>query len=376
MMYWQREYIREGVAMTLTDTYRLDLPEHGLLGSLLLVISGAQATGYGQGGGDWRIIDKISKVEVILDGATVCKSLTGKQLAALAVLDQGVMMPDAWNNYATNTQWCYLLINFGRMLHDLDFGLDLARYNNVELRITNTAAAAQFSQLSLGVQAHYLRDASAGQFGGYMRSEEWRRWTTVAAAIQYNDLPTEHIIRRVVLQAVPAVDGSYVEKTGMHNLMEDIEFSLDTGQTRIYKGGLDELMREVYLEMGRPLIAAGSAYMTADKGVNISLGYVLGGAWGAGSQDGAGAATVATFESARSSYTQKPETYEADSPIGFVFVGMAPHLCVPFRFDQSPSPSDWLDPRGRATVQLNITTRNHADAASGVNAIVLDRLVP
>ncbi len=42
----------------------------------------------------------------------------------------------------------------------------------------------------------------------------------------------------------------------------------------------------------------------ADKGVRVDLGYVLGGAWGEGSQDGAGAGTIPTMETGRTSYTQ------------------------------------------------------------------------
>jgi len=53
--------------------------------------------------------------------------------------------------------------------------------------------------------------------------------------------------------------------------------------------------------------------LNADQGRNIGLGYVLGGAWGSGSQDGAVSGTLPTLEGMRTSFTQKPETYEADS---------------------------------------------------------------
>ena len=362
--------------MTLNATYRLDLPQQGNLGSILFRISGSQASGYGQGGGDWRIIDEISKLEIILDGSRVCKSLTGYQVQALAVYDQGIMPPSTWRNYATNTQWCYLLLNFGRFLHDPEMGLDLSRFSNVELRLTNTATSSDFSDLTVSVLGQFLRDAPAGVFPGYVRSEEWRQWTTVADETKYLDLPTDYPIRRAVLQAIPAVDGSNVEKTGMNNLMDDIELLLDTGVIRVYKGGVDDLMRENAYTLGRPLIAGGFPYMTADKGVDISLGYVNLATAGAGSQDGAVAASIATIESGRTSFTQKPEVFEADSPQTLIVAGIAPFLTALFAFDQDPNPATWLDPAARATVQLNIHTRNHSDAASGYNAVVLERAVP
>lgn len=374
-MFFQREYVREAVSMTLSDTYRVDLPEHGLLGSLLIRISGSEASGYGQSGGDWRIIDEISKLEIVGDQSEVIKSLTGYQVQALSAYDQGIMDPSVWRNYATNTQFCYMLVNFGRWLYDLDFGLDLAKYKNVEFRLTNTATTSDFSDLTISLVGLYLRDAPAGAFKGYLRTEEWRSWTTVADETKYLDLPVSHIVRRILLQAIPDVDSDNVEETNMANLMDDILLALDTGVTRVFKGGIDDLMRENAYDLGRPLIAGGFPYMTADKGVDISLGYVLFGAWGAGSQDASGAGTIATFESGRTSFTQKPETYEADSPIGLVTVGIAPYLCAKFGFMEFRDPGQWLDPAKRATVQLNIHTRNAASAADGRNAVVLDRLV-
>ena len=374
-MFFQKEYIREAVALTIPSTYRLDLPEHGLLSSLQLKIEGTDVGAYGQGEADWRVIDEISKIEVILDGATVCKSLTGYQAQAIAAFDQGVMPPSTWRMYATNTQVCYMIINFGRKLHDLDYGLDLAKFNNVELRITNTADATDFSALSLSVLATYLREAPAGQFKGFMRSEEWRAWTTVTDATEYNILPTEHIIRRVLLQAIPEVSADFVASTGIHNLMDDIAFSLDTGATRIYKGGLDALIRDNYWDIGQPNIVGGQLYQLADDGVDLSLGYVqhIGGI--AATKGGAVATVIPSIEGGDTSFTPKMESYTGDEPVAIIAQGLAPYMCAFFRFDYDLNPLTWLDPSQRASVVLDIHTRNSASADDGRNAIILDRLV-
>ncbi len=374
-MYWQDEYIREGVSMTLNDTYRLDLPEHGLLGSLLIRISGSQVSGYGQADPDWRIIDEISKIEILLDGSDVCKSLTGYQVQALAFWDQGVMPPSTWRNYATNTQFCYILLNFGRHYDDRMMGLNLGRFNQVEFKLTNTATISLFSDLTVSIQGHYLRDAGDRSFVGYLRTEQWRSWTTVQDETQYNELPVIHSIRRIMLQAIPNVDGSNVETTNMHNLMDDIDFGLDTGQVRVYKGGIDDLMRANLYSYGKLPIAGGFPYKTADQGIDISLGYTLLAVAGAGSQDGAGAAVIPTLESGRTSFTQKGETFEADSPMTLMVAGLAPFNTAMFRFDTDPEPNTWLDPNARKTVKLDIHTRDSSSSASGFNAIILDRLV-
>jgi len=375
-MYFQHEYVREAVAMTLNGEYVLELPKSGLLSSLLLRISGAQASDAFLTSADWRIVDKISKIELIGDGATVIMSLTGYEAQALAVWDQGVFPQHDWRSYATNTQREHFLLNLGRWYKDTGFGLDLSAFKTVELKITNVATTSHFSDLTVSVLAAYVRDAGAGIFRGYMRKEEWRSWTTAQNETKYNSLPVDYLIRRIVVQAIPNIDGAEVEQTGLANLMEDIELSLDTGQVRVYKGGLDDLLRLNHLEAGKDWIVGGAAYFTADQGVDISLGHVYGGAWGAGSQDGAGAATIATFETSRNSFTQKPETFEADSPIGFLFQGIAPFLTGVFNFEIDYDPASWLDPRARYEAQLNIRTRDASASASGRNAIVLDRFVP
>ncbi len=375
-MFWQQKYIREAVSMSLNDTYTLELPENGLLGSILFRISGGQKSGYGQGEADWRIIDRLTKVVLLGNGSEIIKSLTGYEVQALATWDQGVMPPSTWKNYATNTQWCYLLLNFGRNLFDHDFGLDLSQWDDVELQFTNDANSTDhFGDLTITVLGHFLRDAPAGQFKGYMRTEEWRSWTTVADETKYASLPTQHILRRILLQAIPAVDTDFVEKTNQWNLMDDIELSLDTGEIRVYKGGLDDIVRANFYDLGRPLVVGGFPYQLADDGIDISLGYVYAAALGMGSNDGAVAATRATLEAGRTSFTQKMETYEADSPGTLMALGVSPFLTALFRFDHLPDPESWLDPEERKSVQLNIHTRNNSSAASGRNAVVLDRLV-
>jgi hypothetical protein len=138
---------------------------------------------------------------------------------------------------------------------------------------------------------------------------------------------------------------------------------------------MDDLIRLNHYQIGSPMIATGAFYQFADDGVDISLGYVNGGAWGAGSQAGAVAATFPTMESSLTSNTQKPEVYTADAPTGFMFMGVAPYMCGFIPFDIDPNPSTWLDPASRFAVECNIHTRNAASAAAGRNAVVLDRLV-
>lgn len=374
-MFFQREYIRENVSMTLNETYREDLPEHGFLSALLVKIEGDQVTNYGQNGGDWRIVDKISKIEIMLNGATICKSLAGISLQACAFYDQLVSSPDNWRNYAANTQRAFFLLNFGRYLFDPLYGLDLSKFANVEIKITNTASSTtDFSNLSVSIMAVYLRESAAG-LSGYLRTEEWRKWTTVQDETKYLDIPSEHVLRRIILQAIPDLDGDNVAETGIQSLMNDIELTLDTGQVKVYKGGIDDLLRWNHFEYKTPLFTGGLAYMNVDKGINMGVGHTFMEAHGAATKDGAVASGIATLEADRNDMTQKPEAYVADEPIPLIVAGVGYHNTAVFRFDQDSSPDSWLDPAKRKTVELNIHTRDLAAAADGTNRVILDRLV-
>jgi len=374
-MFWQREYIREAKSMTLNDTYRLDLPNHGLLGSLLLRLSGDQIAEYGANGGNWRIIDEIDEVEIIINGATVCKSLKGDMVQAAAFYDNKIISPDSWRNYATNTQWCYMLINFGRFLHDTEYGLDLSKHENVELRIKNTASSTtDFSGLAVSVLGIYLRDG--GSFKGYMRTEEWRKWTTVQNETKYLDLPTEHILRRILLQGIPALDANNVEKTGMNNLMDDIELNLESGKVKVYKGGIDDLLRDNYWSYGGLIVTAMNPYHNAGKGINVGIGYVMGAMAGAASAADAVATTFPTLKHCQTGHTQEFENGRIGGAPGLVASGLGYHNSCVYRFDHDKDPASWLDPEMRKTVTLNIHTRDLATyVAGGTNKVILDRLV-
>jgi len=375
MPYWQREILREQASMALATTYKLDLPKQGHLSALFLQIWGDEATGYGQAGGDWTIADKISKIEVIGNGSTVIKSLTGKQVQALCTYDQGVMPPTVLRNYATNTQFDYFLLNFGRFLYDPDMYLDLERFDNVELWITNTMAAASFPTPYVKVIGFFGREMSTAGYLGYLRSEEWKQWATVQDETVYNELPTELLIRRIMLQAIPAVDADYVVNTTPENLMYDIKLALDTGALLVFDGSMKELMLENYLDFGKLLIRSGYNYNNADKGYDVELGYVIGGSVGIASHDGAVAGSHVTSVAVETKPTQHNENYQADKSAAFVFQGIAPYKTALFRFDYSYDPITWLDPNRRKTVKLDIHTRNAASAASGSNRIILDRVV-
>jgi hypothetical protein len=375
-MYIQKEYLRENIGLTLNDTYKLDLPESGTLLGLMVKIVGQMATANPTAGlNTWRPIDWMDNLSIIANGATVIKSMSFKQLAFLSAIDQKVVPPTKWLEYSQPYCREWYLLNFGRFWGDTQLGLPLEKFDSVELQIKNSLTSTYCQNLWLSLMACYLRDAPGGT-QGYMRTEEWRKWTTVADETQYLNLPTEYPIRRIVFQPVPAVDATTkVSKCSFFNLMDDVELNLKTGVLRVYKGGLDDLAALNLFETGFTPMTHGIIYHTADRGFETGIGYQTGMALSAQVKTGVAATVIPTVEGDNNTCTQIMEAYTPDQPVGWFAIGQALHNCVVFPFDQDANPYTWLDPEASKVVQCNVHTQNAASAASGANILLLDRLV-
>lgn len=373
-MYKQLEYLRSGDSMPLGVTYQQDLPKSGMLSGLLLKISGDCVSGASLGGGNYRLLDFLPTLEIIANGSTVINSLSAKHLHFLAWLRQGVLPPHNWRNYATNTQFDTLLILFGRKLWDQQYGLDLGRYDNVQLKITNSASAAYYgAALGLDILQYWLRDF-AGGFQGYLRKELWRSWATVQNETQYLLLPTEFPMSGIFLRALPNVsNGKSI--TNMGSLMYDIDFSIDGGVKRLYKGGLADLTQVNYLDKGQLALTAAELDLTADKGVDVGLGRIFGWAAVSGSKDGAVSAVVPTEEADDTDNTISFEAREVDAPIEVINMGYAPHNMAWLLDVPDLDPAAMIDPKRDGETRLNIQTRDTASAAGGTNEVILERVV-
>lgn len=376
-MYWQVQRLRTAATLAVNSTYRLDLPEFGVLNSLILQISGDQASDFAIGGGPWRIIDYLSKVEVVLNGSTVCKDLTGALAQALAYYDQGRPALDVWRGYATNTQFCNILVNFGRFLHDDEYGLDLGKYDNVELRVSNTATASQFpSGFSLSVDGIFMRPTEQARSRGFLRSEVWREYTTAADGWEYLELPSENIIRRIVLQAIPDYDDtSYAAETSPFNVLYDVQHYLKTGEVEVFNGRFQDIARLNAYDYGQTLILPGHPYVNADKALPWSVAYPQAHVFTPGSYTDAVETIVTTLTAGQTADTVQFESGVGAGPDEGLVVGYGYHNTGVLRHDVISDPLTWLDPAANRTVLLNLHTRNDSSAASGTVRVVLDRLV-
>ncbi|MCL5026642.1 MAG: hypothetical protein M1531_09160 [Chloroflexi bacterium] len=380
-MFWQREVLRSGVGTDFNETYELDLPKSGLLGSLALYVRSTQNGQPFLTAVKWRLIDYISKIEVVGDGSTVIKSFDGRQALACAYHDDRVVPPGLWRHYSNTPHRQWIPLHFGRRFYDELHALDLARFNQVQLKVTNDATSTQFqTDINIDVIAYWLREAAAAP-AGYYREEEWKTWVPAAAEPEYNDLPTSLPIRRILLRGRPAVDtADALNNSSMHRLMSDIEFTLRTGQTRVYKGSLEQLGHLSIGEMGAEPIVTGMIDRTAAYGFETGVGYVTSGLGAVGAEGAADIAYGYTMKTADvQDSAQEMRQREADNPLEFLVRGHGFMHNLPLFASRKDDDSDLLDPEKDKVVKVDITCQSGTTvtgtSSNAQNAIILSRLV-
>jgi len=375
-MYWERNFLRTAEPWTVGGTLKLDLPKGGQLGSIMIHARRAGVTDAFNAIEKWRLIDYISKMEIIVNGSTVVKSLTGELLKALTFFDGGGGAPDQEFNYGSSTKRAHFMINFGRKLFDPKYALDLSKFASAEIQLTNDGAAAQFAgDWAVDVLCYYMRGADVQPPAGYMRTEEWRKWTTVADERKYLDIPTELPIRRMILQVLSGVSATKNANIQAYSVLDDIELYLRTRVLKVMDYSLRDLWYENYFDYGRQAMAALEPYHTSLYGIKTGLGQTLAKAGIALPQGMASATPTIALEPGGDSQTQKIYRSSSDNA-SMILMGLALENCAVIRFDQDQeNPGSWLDPNAEKTVNLDLHTANDSNAASGTIRVILDRLV-
>ncbi len=379
-MFWQKQVLRDAISKTFNQTYELNLPKSGLLGSLVFRLRSTAQSNAFLTAVRWRLIDYITKIEVIGDGTEIIKSFDGQQALAASFYDDFREPVSMWRTYATTPQEQWIVINFGRWLMDELYGLDLSRFDQVTLKITNDATSTQFqTDITLSVIAYWLREA-AGAFNGYFREEMWKQWAPAAAAVEYSDLPTGLPIRRILLEGRPARDTADAKNnSSFHRLMSDIDFSFRTGETRVYKGTLRELGHMSVMEMPALAETRGKVDRTAGYGFEVGVGYVtenLG--YGAADADGISTALANMRQDVQDS-AQESGYRPANGALAWTVRGHGFGGCVPLWYARKPELTDMLDPEALKVVKVDITCQS-GTTVSGTdrnarNAILLSRHV-
>ena len=379
-MFWQREVLRDAVSMTFNQTWEFDLPKTGILGDLIIYVSSTENGQPFLTAERWRLLDYITKIELIGDGSTIIKSYDGRQALASAWHDDLVLPTSMWCTGSNVPHRQFIPLHMGRWLMDELLGLDLSRFNQVTLKITNDATATQFTtDIKVTVIAYWIREAAMA-LRGYLREELWKEWDPVAGSVEYSDLPTDLAIRRILLRALPGVNTGPVRNVStMIALMSNIKFTFKTGQTLVFEGSLRNLGHLSILEMGKYAETNTNVDKTDEEGYEVGVGYVEHGVVSESSSTTTPSATGSVGGSHIQDSKQEVKMRATDQPLQGVWKGFGMLHNVPLFRAVKPDLSDLLDPEARKVVKVDITcatgTTIAGTARNAKNAIILSRLV-
>lgn len=374
-MYRQWEKLADGVAMTLNSTYTLDLLQRtGYLAGLWLEFSGAQVSPLGLAGGNWRIIDYLTNIEVRLNQNPTGFALNGRLAQAVAGYRLGQLPYGNWRNYASNTQREIIPILFGTSPWDTRRYLDLSRMNAVQLRIANNATSSQFTDISVTVYALWLRDVQAAT-QGYVRRELYREYAPTAGSTDAQYLPVEFPLLGVYVQGDPGLDANGRVNTSPQNLLYNVRFALKSRQIDLYNDQIAHLMHYSPVLFDYLGLSGGINYLNNGKEHDVGIAHVDQFLISAGTKLATAATVIPTTEGDENNPTQNQYGFQADTLNAFLARGKGFHNLIPLWMDKTPDLSELIDPKANEQVTVDILTRSTATVTSAQIRTVLERLV-
>lgn len=252
-MYFQRRYSKEDQSFVGTSGLEtIDLPNKGLLSCVELTVEAKAVNEYGKV--DVWLHDALEKVELIVDGSKVVKSLTGDQILALNMYQKCYHQDPGQYQNVNSTQRQYFLINLGRFYHDLEYMLDLGKVNDPELRLTfdftktsqngwdNGGAFQTDPTPKYSCIPHLLRESDIIP-KGYIKTSEIYRYISAASRKE-----------NMIIPRGPLYNGLYLQSRyygeGLSRLVDHIEVNINNGELIPFRVAMNELMAELTRRYG------------------------------------------------------------------------------------------------------------------------------
>ncbi len=273
-MYWKQHRAYKQDPMSITDTWKEELPEKGILSGILLqfrMINASAINEYYKA----RLIDHLTKIEVTDGGTETMFSMTGQEAKALNFYDEGQVAHEMAILDGTHYQRTSLFIPFGRHYKDLDYMLDLGAWDSVYLELTNdlTTTYCADKEAVVDVQLVLAEDLGMAPVD-YIKNYEWRNNKPKAdAQYVYHKIPTRDMIRRIMVQTDPDLNtvGSAVSDpiTDSNNL----KFTFNEGSEVVWDHRPKDIVKSNVFDYGL-VVTRGRYFQSTTQYFDTAVGYV------------------------------------------------------------------------------------------------------
>lgn len=259
---WRYHIAVEPISLTADDTDQIDLPSEGVISKMEILISATNAAEIEQVG-QRRLAEHITNISLTGDTNDIIHDLNGFQTRLMAMDTEQKIPPEEFRGYISAPQNSVFPIYPGRYARDEDFGLDLEKWTNVRLAITNDIELSRFDVNSIQCAVRFL-----WTFDDDIKPAAYLAKTIVdeqAVPVANNwarpvILPKRFPIRRVAVEGfIPTNTVSTDEgkpKATLDTSITDIKFTKQARKDMIWHDTLAQLFRWNEDEYGHKLIEA------------------------------------------------------------------------------------------------------------------------
>lgn len=135
-MYYKNMRYEKAKVSTLASTHKVELPESGIIDSILLYLRMTNASTIADDA-PGNIWNHITKIEVIGNADKILHSLSAEEELAKVYRKIGALPPMKQNEEPSQSQDLMIPIFFGRKYKDGKYALDLSKWDKIELQVTN-----------------------------------------------------------------------------------------------------------------------------------------------------------------------------------------------------------------------------------------------
>ena len=216
-----------------SGTELIDLPEAGILSEVITQIRSKKAYSDNTMRPDYHIL---TKIELLVNGSQVVKSLTGRQAMALMWYNGGPF--ETTNTYQAqanhNIVYSEFPLYLGRFAGDTKAGLDLKEYANPQLRLTWATADATIDGVAYdgnssdptftyNVMAKVLDGTPAGFLNKYVYSAEVNKYNPVATGEKTTEIPRGYDLKGIMM-------GSRYVSIAWNAAFNNVKLDFDNGK--------------------------------------------------------------------------------------------------------------------------------------------------
>lgn len=303
----------------------------------------------------------ITKIELV-DGSDVLFSMDGGQAQALNIYDREC--PTVWNgnNINNNELKSFYSIDFGRWLFDTDLALDPTRFRNLQLKVTYDSDVCEVGCASgdLSVYADLFDEKMVSPMGFLMGKEHYQTIMGASATYTYIDLPTDHPIRKMLVQGYRAAYEPWYQ-VAEARLDEDnekrIPFDWNLEIYHLLRRTIDQPIQD---HIAMTAESGGSALYATPTDYWATLLALA--------QDGV--SRFYTDRYGKGGYFNVRS--DASTSLSGIVKGWLPNHCFQFPFGSQKDIEDWYDVTKLGSLRLRLKAGTYN--AAGRQAVVLQQL--